>query len=811
MRKMKDSGIEWIGEIPESWTIERGKNIMQKLERPVLAEDGVITCFRDGEVTLRSNRREEGFTISTQETGYQGIEPGDLVVHGMDGFAGSIGISDSRGKATPVLNVLDSKENKKYLMYYMRSAAYCGLFLSLATGIRIRTCDTNWNKLKNVLYILPPLHEQQKISAYLDRQCSHIDNIIEKTKASVEEYKKLRQAVITQAVTKGVRGDRPMKDSGIEWIGEIPEKWHFIKITRMLADNHPYPMGDGDHGLVKTDDYRDEGIPYLRVQNLGWGTELLLNNVVYITEEKNEQIKNSTLRPNDILFAKTGATIGKTGIIPKSLPIANTTSHIGKITLSEKYFPRFVFYVLSSPIGYKQFWEIAIQKTTRPELSIDETRSIKVLIPDTYDEQEEIAVYLDEKCKSIDNIISKKEQFLTELEAYKKIPYLRIRHRQKGGTTGMITTEKRFESDIEAAMLSGGYTRNNDIYDAKNALYLDTLVRFVQTTQPKSWQRFEMQSGTPEKFAQVFQNAVDMDGLLSVMRNGFKHRGIPFRVCYFKPESGLNQTALDNYNANEITINRQWYYSPDCHKSVDMVIAVNGIPVFAFELKNQYTGQDIEDAKRQWMYDRDPKELCFRFNNRILAFFCVDHLEACMTTKLDGKNTFFLPFNQGSNGAGKKGGKGNPANPDGYLTAYLWENVFSRDSMMDILQKFMSYRKDKKLLLFPRYHQLDVVRSIISHVRENGAGHNYLIQHSAGSGKSNSIAWTAYRLAALFNNEDKPVFSSVIIVTDRRVLDAQLQETIAGFDHKLGAIETIDEKKTRKTSVTLLMTVCVLL
>ena len=360
------------------------------------------------------------------------------------------------------------------------------------------------------------------------------------------------------------------------------------------------------------------------------------------------------------------------------------------------------------------------------------------------------------------------------------------------------TNEKRFESDIEADMLSGGYTRNNDKYDAKNALYLDTLIRFVKGTQPKSWQRFELQSGTPEKIAKAFQSAVDMDGLLAVLRNGFKHRGIPFRVCYFKPESGLNQTALDNYSANEITINRQWYYSPDCRKSVDMVIAVNGIPVFAFELKNQYTGQDIEDAKRQWMYDRDPRELCFRFNNRILAFFCVDHLEACMTTKLDGKNTFFLPFNQGSNGAGNDGGKGNPPNPNGYPTAYLWENVFSRDSMMDILQKFMSYRKDKKMLLFPRYHQLDVVRSLIGHVRQFGAGHNYLIQHSAGSGKSNSIAWTAYRLAALFNDEDKPVFSSVIIVTDRRVLDAQLQETIAGFDHKLGAIETIDEKKNSK-------------
>lgn len=360
------------------------------------------------------------------------------------------------------------------------------------------------------------------------------------------------------------------------------------------------------------------------------------------------------------------------------------------------------------------------------------------------------------------------------------------------------TTEKRFESDIHTAMLSGGYTRNNDTYDTKNALFLDTLVRFVQATQPKSWQRFEMQSGTPEKFARAFQTAVDMDGLLSVMRNGFKHRGIPFRVCYFKPESGLNQTAIDNYNANEITVNRQWYYSANNKNSVDMVIAVNGIPVFAFELKNQYTGQDIENAKRQWMYDRDPRENCFRFNNRVLAFFCVDQLEACMTTKLAGKNTIFLPFNQGSNGAGNDGGKGNPPNPNGYPTAYLWENVFSRDSMMDILQKFMSYRKDKKMLLFPRYHQLDVVRSLIRHVRQFGAGHNYLIQHSAGSGKSNSIAWTAYRLAALFNDEDKPVFSSVIIVTDRRVLDAQLQETISGFDHKLGAIETIDEKKTSK-------------
>lgn len=224
-------------------------------------------------------------------------------------------------------------------------------------------------------------------------------------------------------------------------------------------------------------------------------------------------------------------------------------------------------------------------------------------------------------------------------------------------------------------------------------------------------------------------------------------------------------------------------------------MAVNGIPVFAFELKNQYTGQNVDNAKRQWMYDRDPREICFQFNKRILAYFCVDQLEVWMTTRLAGKDTYFLPFNQGSNGAGNDGGKGNPVNPDGYPTAYLWEDVFRKDSMMDIVQKFIMYQSKKKTLIFPRYHQLDVVRKLVSDVRRNGAGHNYLIQHSAGSGKSNSIAWTAYRLASLHDEQNKPIFSSVVVVTDRTVLDAQLQETISGFDHTIGAVETIGENK----------------
>ena len=160
-REMKDSGIEWIGKIPQEWDIKKGKWILKLLERPITETDGVITCFRNGEVTLRSKRREEGFTISLKEIGYQGVDEGDLVVHGMDGFAGAIGISDSRGKGSPVLNVLGSDQCKKYIMYYLRSMAYNGIFLALSTGIRVRSCDTNWNKLKELLYILPKTSEQQ--------------------------------------------------------------------------------------------------------------------------------------------------------------------------------------------------------------------------------------------------------------------------------------------------------------------------------------------------------------------------------------------------------------------------------------------------------------------------------------------------------------------------------------------------------------------------------------------------------------------------------------------------------------------------
>ena len=393
----------------------------------------------------------------------------------------------------------------------------------------------------------------------------------------------------------------------------------------------------------------------------------------------------------------------------------------------------------------------------------------------------------------------------------------------------MPDNEKQFESDIESFLISqrGGWQKATDAgyragfqYDGTGALNenyaldIETLCSFVKNTQPVQWALFEKRckNDPQRKFYKAFQNAVDMEGLVNVLRHGFKHRGQEFKVVYFQPETKLNQLALTHYNENICQCIRQWHYSPRNNNSVDMMLAVNGIPLIAIELKDQLTGQTIDNAITQWMTDRDPREEAFQFNRRILTYFAADLYQAAMCTRLLGSNTNFLPFNQGSNGPGVDGGAGNPQNANGgYVTSYLWETVLQKDSFLDILQKFISYQKETKKItlpdgkvrtettekiIFPRYHQLDVVRKLIHHTKEHGPGHNYLVQHSAGSGKSNSIAWTAYRLASLHNEENLAIYNSVIIVTDRKILDSQLQDTVNGFDHALGSVVLIDEKKT---------------
>ena len=381
----------------------------------------------------------------------------------------------------------------------------------------------------------------------------------------------------------------------------------------------------------------------------------------------------------------------------------------------------------------------------------------------------------------------------------------------------MLNTEKQFEQDIEQYLLSssGGYTKGDDrAFDKNKVVDIETLVNFVKETQTKEWIRFERQcnSDSHHKFYRAFEDNVLSKGLIHVLRHGFKHRGIKFKVCYFKQESELNDLELKHYNQNRIQEIRQWHYSTKNNNSVDMMLAINGIPVIAIELKNQLKGQSVDDAKIQWMYDRDPREPAFLFNHRILAFFAVDLYESWVTTKLNGTSTFFLPFNQGSNGPGVDGGAGNPKRDDeDYVTSYLWKNALNKESLLDIIQKFINleetteeeYHADgtkkkiiKRNIIFPRYHQLDVVRKMIADIQVNGVGRNYLIQHSAGSGKSNSIAWAAYRLASLFDNNNNPIFNSVIVITDRRNLDRQLQSTISGFDHVLGSVKAIDKNMT---------------
>ena len=399
-REMKDSGIEWIGKIPDNWIVQRGKNVLAILNRPVLEDDGVITCFRDGEVTLRSKRREEGFTFSLQEVGYQGIEPGDLVVHGMDGFAGAIGISDSRGKATPVLNVLDSSQNKRYLMYYLRCAAHCGLFLSLSTGIRVRSCDTNWNKLKIIMYLLPPLKEQDKIVDYLDSKCKHIDAVIEQTRISIEEYKKLKQAVITQAVTKGIRHDLPMKDSGIEWIGMIPVDWSVSPIKRILSEQtEKTPTGEGEQlsvnqkkGVVKAEE-SDAANPSL--STVDW----------------------KIVHKNDIVFNKYKAHSG----------VFFVSDLDGIVTFNYSVFrcvngncPKYYEYQFKTDgcIGEFKKQMRGVGESISPLYTRDLFKIFVAVPPIVI--QQEIADYIGKKLKDIDGLIRKKEIFISEMEMIKK-------------------------------------------------------------------------------------------------------------------------------------------------------------------------------------------------------------------------------------------------------------------------------------------------------------------------------------------------------------------------------------------------------
>ncbi len=364
--------------------------------------------------------------------------------------------------------------------------------------------------------------------------------------------------------------------------------------------------------------------------------------------------------------------------------------------------------------------------------------------------------------------------------------------------------EVAFESVIESHLLANGYAALPAAdYDAERALFAGATLDFIRATQAKEWGRLEAlhSANTDAIVLKDLTHWLDTYGALAVLRDGFKCYGRTLRVAYFKPAHGMNPELAAQYAANRVCVTRQLRYSLRNTNELDLVLSINGIPVITAELKNPMTGQTVTNAITQYQHDRDHREPLFEFKRRALVHFAVDTEQVYMTTRLAGGATHFLPFNKGLGG-----GAGNPPDPAGraYRTAYLWEEVWQRDSLLDIFARFMHLQVEEKRtddgrrikkesIIFPRYHQLQAVRQLEQAARAEGPGHNYLVEHSAGSGKSNTIGWLAHRLASLHDADDHKVFDSVIVITDRRVLDRQLQDTIYQFEHRQGVVQKIDE------------------
>lgn len=381
-----------------------------------------------------------------------------------------------------------------------------------------------------------------------------------------------------------------------------------------------------------------------------------------------------------------------------------------------------------------------------------------------------------------------------------------------------IHNEIEFENDICAHLAANGwlYSPNDSGYDRSLALIPEDVLAWVKESQEKTWDKFSSFHGesAEAEFLKRLEKSLETDDTLSVLRNGFKIVGAgssTIQMIQFKPAFGFNEEVQAKYAAVRLRVMRQVHYSLHNQKCIDLVLFVNGIPVATIEVKTDFT-QAVEDAKEQYKVDRLPKEGAaveplLTFKRGALVHFAVSTEEVWMTTKLLGASTFFLPFN-----VGNQGRKGNPPNPNGYETFYLWEQVLQRDNWLRILGSFIQLeskttvdelgRKIKKeAIIFPRYHQLDAVSKLVESARSEGSGKKYLFQHSAGSGKSNTIGWSAHQLATLHNSQDEKVFQTVIVITDRTVLDDQLKDTIKQFEHTPGVVVSVDSKQGSKSGM----------
>ena len=358
------------------------------------------------------------------------------------------------------------------------------------------------------------------------------------------------------------------------------------------------------------------------------------------------------------------------------------------------------------------------------------------------------------------------------------------------------TSERDFQAQIEHVLHNQHRyeKRLSDDYDQQLCLIPQDVLHFIRGTQPESWSKLResYQEETESHFLRRLASEIDKRGTLDVLRKGVKDYGAKLDLIYFAPATSMNPDYQRLYEGNVFSVVTELNYKLGAGLRLDLALFVNGLPIFTAELKNNFKGQMVHHAIYQYKKTRDPKEPLFKFG-RCLGHFAIDPQLVYFTTHLQGDKSQFLPFNKG-----KAGAAGNPTVADNFATHYLWEEIWAKDSMLNLLQQFIHIAEDeggkgrKRKMIFPRYHQLDAVRRLVDDAREKGTGQRYLIQHSAGSGKSYSIAWLAHQLSALHNDQDEKVFDTVVVITDRRVLDRQLQQSIRQFEQIPGIVENID-------------------
>lgn len=416
---MKQSGLPWAELIPSNWEVERGKRVLTLMQREVRKDDEIITCFRDGEVILRRLRREDGFTMSDKEIGYQGINVGDIVIHGMDGFAGAIGVSKSQGKGTPVYVVCTTKDNSNnsYVVYYLRTLAQNNVFLALATGIRERSCDLKWNKISVLPFILPPISEQKAIADFLDKKCEEIDELVALQEKIIEELKSYKQSIITETVCKGLNPNAPMKDSGVDWIGEIPEGWQSVPFRAI------YNLTKGLN--ITKENLVENGVPVISYGQIhskeNSGTCIKESLLRYVPETYLIESPTCLVKKGDIIFADTSEDLEGCGngvyidkhmqlfagyhtIIAQAQDIRGITKYLSYLFLTGAW--RLQIRSMVNGVKLYSIPQKLLKRTT-------------IILPPIA-EQEEIADYLDKKCSEIDQLISIKQQKIVELKDYKK-------------------------------------------------------------------------------------------------------------------------------------------------------------------------------------------------------------------------------------------------------------------------------------------------------------------------------------------------------------------------------------------------------